>query len=104
MIKERKNAPTEYCLALRSDLQYSYFLEKENYAYFFCVEKEERLIDWVLALRMAKVKQILTIERTNGGISKTKIINSYSNYYTSSAINRYNTAVCYYSRFIIRKG
>ena len=55
MTKERKKAPTEYCLAIRSDLQFSYFLKKDSYAHFFCVEKQERLIDWVLALRMAKV-------------------------------------------------
>ena len=55
MMKVSKKNPTEYCLAIRSDMSATYFLEKTDYIHYCCVEKQERMVDWVLALRLAKV-------------------------------------------------
>lgn len=49
--KPRKKTPTSFCFALRS----SSLPNEKGYCRFFCVEKPERLFDWVLALRLCKV-------------------------------------------------
>ncbi|KAJ3037479.1 hypothetical protein HDV00_001654 [Rhizophlyctis rosea] len=52
--QRRKKSPTQFCFALRSTNSVTYFENKEDYVKFLCVEKQERLYDWVLALRLAK--------------------------------------------------
>ncbi|KAJ3195930.1 hypothetical protein HK101_010609 [Irineochytrium annulatum] len=46
--------PTQFCFALRSTSNVSIFENKSDYVKFICVEKQERLYDWVLAIRLAK--------------------------------------------------
>lgn len=58
MTKRHKKSPTNFCLALRSDLNRSYYQDTNDYVKFLCIEKEERLLDWVLALRIAKVDNL----------------------------------------------
>ncbi|KAI8823155.1 uncharacterized protein EV422DRAFT_494485, partial [Fimicolochytrium jonesii] len=52
--KARKKKPTRFCFALRSTDSISLFENKQDYARFLCVDKEERFYDWVLAIRLAK--------------------------------------------------
>ncbi|KAI9099977.1 hypothetical protein DFS34DRAFT_516615 [Phlyctochytrium arcticum] len=52
--QRKKKAPTEFCFALRSTNSISYFENKQDYVRYLCVEKQERLYDWVLAIRLAK--------------------------------------------------
>ncbi|KAI8930283.1 hypothetical protein BC831DRAFT_395364, partial [Entophlyctis helioformis] len=51
----RKQMPTEFCFAVRSVNSVAVFENKNDYCKFVCVEKRERLYDWVLALRLARV-------------------------------------------------
>ncbi|KAJ3047882.1 hypothetical protein HK097_011084, partial [Rhizophlyctis rosea] len=52
--QRRKKSPTQFCFALRSTNSVTFFENKDDYVRFLCVEKQERLYDWVLALRLAK--------------------------------------------------
>ncbi|KAJ3411255.1 hypothetical protein HDV05_002471 [Chytridiales sp. JEL 0842] len=50
----KRRTPTNYCFALRSTQSVKIFEDKSDYMRFFCVDKQERLFDWVLAIRLAK--------------------------------------------------
>ncbi|KNC98828.1 uncharacterized protein SPPG_05804 [Spizellomyces punctatus DAOM BR117] len=52
--QRRKKTPTQFCFALRSTNSISYFENKKDYVRYLCVEKQERLYDWVLAIRLAR--------------------------------------------------
>ncbi|TPX70399.1 hypothetical protein SpCBS45565_g01789 [Spizellomyces sp. 'palustris'] len=52
--QRRKKTPTQFCFALRSTDSISYFENKKDYVRYLCVEKQERLYDWVLAIRLAR--------------------------------------------------
>ncbi|KAI8904590.1 ubiquitin-related domain-containing protein, partial [Powellomyces hirtus] len=52
--QRRRKTPTQFAFALRSTDSISMFENKQDYVRFLCVEKEERLFDWVLAIRLAK--------------------------------------------------
>ncbi|KAJ3308642.1 hypothetical protein HDV04_001007 [Boothiomyces sp. JEL0838] len=54
LMRPRKKSITEFCIALKSDLNYSFFQDINDSIKFLCVEKPERLADWCLALRLAK--------------------------------------------------
>lgn len=47
--------PTDFAFALRSTQNKSIFERPHDHCHFVCVEKQERLFDWVLALRLARV-------------------------------------------------
>ncbi len=48
--------PTDFAFALQSTQNKSIFERPEDHCHFVCVEKQERLFDWVLALRLARVR------------------------------------------------
>ncbi|KAJ3153101.1 hypothetical protein HDU89_000729 [Geranomyces variabilis] len=50
----RKKTPSAFTFALRSTDSISMFENKQDYVRFLSVDKEERLFDWVLAIRLAK--------------------------------------------------
>lgn len=52
--QRRKKTPTQFCFALRSTDSITFFENKKDYVRYLCVEKQERLYDWVLAIRLAK--------------------------------------------------
>ncbi|KAJ3319514.1 hypothetical protein HDV06_006247 [Boothiomyces sp. JEL0866] len=54
LMRPRKKSITDFCFALKSDLNSSFFQDINDSAKFVCVEKPERLADWCLALRLAK--------------------------------------------------
>ncbi|KAI9007372.1 ubiquitin-related domain-containing protein, partial [Gaertneriomyces semiglobifer] len=49
-----EKTPTNFCFALRSTDNIAMFENKKDYVRYLCVEKQERLYDWVLAMRLAK--------------------------------------------------
>jgi hypothetical protein len=53
--RKRRKTPTNFVFAIRSTNNSSFFEREEDFCHFICVEKEERLFDWILALRLAKV-------------------------------------------------
>ena len=53
--------PTEFAFALRSTQNKSIFEKPEDHCHFVCVEKQERLFDWVLAMRLARVSFYLVV-------------------------------------------
>ncbi|KAJ3268535.1 hypothetical protein HDV01_002682 [Terramyces sp. JEL0728] len=54
LMRPRKKSITEFCFALKSDLNSSFFQDINDSARFVCVDKPDRLADWCLALRLAK--------------------------------------------------
>ncbi|KAJ3154197.1 hypothetical protein HDU86_004741 [Geranomyces michiganensis] len=52
--QRRKKTPSPFTFALRSTDSISMFENKQDYVRFLSVDKEERLFDWVLAIRLAK--------------------------------------------------
>ncbi|KAJ3182547.1 hypothetical protein HDU85_002645 [Gaertneriomyces sp. JEL0708] len=52
--QRKKKTPTNFCFALRSTDNIAMFENKKDYVRYLCVEKQERLYDWVLAMRLAK--------------------------------------------------
>ena len=60
-LSRTKKMPTEFGFAVRSISSASSFIDKSEYCKFICVEKKGRLKDWVLALRLARVKLIFHI-------------------------------------------
>ncbi|KAI8851483.1 hypothetical protein BC829DRAFT_361004 [Chytridium lagenaria] len=53
--RDKKKTPTQFCFALRSTSNISIFENKVDYVRFLCVDRQDRLYDWVLAIRLAKV-------------------------------------------------
>ncbi|KAJ3305419.1 hypothetical protein HDV03_001513 [Kappamyces sp. JEL0829] len=70
--KPSKKSPTNFTFVLRSDLHPSNFQEKEDYIKVVGVEKEERLVDWVLALRLAKGERMLQVG--NSPVPKPELV------------------------------
>ncbi|KAJ3333786.1 hypothetical protein HDU76_003600 [Blyttiomyces sp. JEL0837] len=52
--QSRKNTPTPYGFAIRSTQPRVIFEKEDDYINYMCVDKEDKLDDWVLALRLAK--------------------------------------------------
>ncbi|KAJ3105308.1 hypothetical protein HDU97_008205 [Phlyctochytrium planicorne] len=52
--REKRRTPTNFCFALRSTSNISIFENKVDYVHFLCVDRQDRLYDWVLAIRLAK--------------------------------------------------
>ncbi|KAJ3415679.1 hypothetical protein HDV05_004357 [Chytridiales sp. JEL 0842] len=46
--------PTKHCFALRSTQRFAIFENKDEYVTFGCVNSQEKLNDWILAIRLAK--------------------------------------------------
>ena len=51
----RKAQPSPFCFAIRSTQNSKIFENKDDYIHYLCAPSAERLVDWVLALRLAKV-------------------------------------------------
>ncbi|KAI9193381.1 uncharacterized protein BJ171DRAFT_587490 [Polychytrium aggregatum] len=54
LCKKRNRAPTNFCFALKSTSSISFFENKDDYIKFVCVDREDRLFDWVMSLRIAQ--------------------------------------------------
>ncbi|KAJ3023606.1 hypothetical protein HKX48_002154 [Thoreauomyces humboldtii] len=54
----RRKTPTKFAFALRSTDSMAMFENKQDHVRFLCVEKEDRLFDWVLAIRLAKSEKM----------------------------------------------
>ncbi|KAI8620098.1 hypothetical protein BC830DRAFT_1059675 [Chytriomyces sp. MP71] len=54
--RESDRAPTRYCFALRSTASLTVFEKADEYAHYFCVENQTQMVDWVLGIRLAKVR------------------------------------------------
>ncbi|KAJ3220107.1 hypothetical protein HDU67_006863 [Dinochytrium kinnereticum] len=52
--RDKKKTPTQFCFALRSTSNIIIFENKVDYVHFICVDRQDRLYDWVLAIRLAK--------------------------------------------------
>ncbi|KAJ3111734.1 hypothetical protein HDU96_005396 [Phlyctochytrium bullatum] len=52
--RDKKRTPTQFCFALRSTSNIALFENKVDYVRFLCVDRQDRLYDWVLAIRLAK--------------------------------------------------
>ena len=55
--QRRSKTPTKFVFALRSQDSPSIFQNKLDYVKFFCAEDGDKLKQWIMALRMAKVRQ-----------------------------------------------
>jgi hypothetical protein len=50
----KRRTPTNFCFALRSTQNIKIFENTGDYVRYICVEKQDRLYDWVIAIRLAK--------------------------------------------------
>ena len=52
----RKKAPTKFCFALKSQQMMSYYEDiDKGYVYYLCAEHLDKMKDWILSIRSAKV-------------------------------------------------
>ena len=54
LARPRTKTPTPFCFAIRSTLSLKQYEKLEGYCKYLCVEKDNRLKDWVLALKLAR--------------------------------------------------
>ena len=55
LLQERKKAPTKFCFAMKSQDRLGTFEDSKEYVRYLCVEQPEKMKDWVLSIRNAKV-------------------------------------------------
>ena len=55
LMRSKKKAPTKCCFAIRSQLHRRHFEKAEDYCIFLCVDLVDKMKDWVLSIRHARV-------------------------------------------------
>jgi hypothetical protein len=53
---KKEKRPTGFCIALRSSQRFEIFEDKDEYVHFFCASSQEKMNDWILAIRLSKAE------------------------------------------------
>jgi hypothetical protein len=55
LLHSRNKTPTKFCFAVRAQQASAFYESMDDYAKFLCVDHMDKMKDWVMSIRSAKV-------------------------------------------------